>query len=174
MVMMVTWRWSLRSSWTGCTSSLVFDVSPFSVISPTTLGFSVLGSLQGHFPSLHKDFHFCLICSKDYNWWLSHGLFKIVLWDTQYHINNFDVVSFIQKEILYFYKFCSSMIRFVRVHDLPGLLAAALQNQPWRRNGWKHHFSWDLVASLLWGFVKRWAMRLVLNFYRYKNMYLIL
>ena len=67
MVMMVTWRWSLRSSWTSCTSSLVFDVSPFSVISPTTLGFSVLGSLQGHFPSLHKDFHFCLICSKDYN-----------------------------------------------------------------------------------------------------------
>ena len=47
MVVMVTWRWSLRSSWTSCTSSLVFDVSPFSVISPTTLGFSVLGFLQG-------------------------------------------------------------------------------------------------------------------------------
>ena len=34
---------------------------------------------------------------------------------------------------------CSSanilLSRFVRVHDLPGLLAAALQSQPWRRNG---------------------------------------
>ena len=46
--------------------------------------------------------------------------------------NRFCVQNF-QKEIQ-FINF-SHLTRFVRVHDLPGLLAAALQNQPWRRNG---------------------------------------
>ena len=143
MVVMVTWRWSLRSSWTSCTSSLVFDVSPFSGISPTTLGFSVLGSLQGHFPSLHKSFPLlsdmfktitiddqAMVCSK-----LVFETLNILSTVTSLHINSkIDSVFKIFKKEIQFINF-AHLTRFVRVHDLPGLLAAALQNQPWRRNG---------------------------------------
>ena len=142
-VVMVTWRWSLRSSWTSCTSSLVFDVSPFSGISPTTLGFSVLGSLQGHFPSLHKSFPLLsdmfktitiddqgMVCSKLF---LRHSISYQQFSSLRIHSKRDSVLEVFKKKAQF--KNFAHLTRFVRVHDLPGLLAAALQNQPWRRNG---------------------------------------
>ena len=155
---------------------VVFGLRCLSVLRYLTdhIGVLSLGVLARSFSKFAQKLStFVWYVQNDYNWWSRHGLFKIVFETlnilstvTSLHINSkIDSVFKIFKKEIQFINF-ARLTRFVRVHDLPGLLAAALQNQPWRRNGWKH-FSQDLVASPLWGFEKRWVMRLIRKFSRY-------
>ena len=154
---------------------VVFGLRCLSVLRYLTdhIGVLSLGVLARSFSKFAQKLStFVWYVQNDYNWWSRHGLFKIVFETlnilstvTSLHINSkIDSVFKIFKKEIQFINF-AHLTRFVRVHDLPGLLAAALQNQPWRRNGWKH-FSQDLVASPPWGFEKRWVMRLIRKFSR--------